>query len=63
MCNGVDLFTNKHINPYYFCLISFIMKSYGTKTISIPYKSFKSLECISFAIWPVCTELTPTNWT
>ena len=35
-CNGVDLFTNKHINLYYFCLISFIIKSYETKMISIP---------------------------
>ena len=51
-CNRVDLCTNKHINLYYFSLISFIIKSYGTKTISIPYKSFKSLEFISFTIWP-----------
>ena len=35
-CNGVDIFTNKHINLYYLCLIPFIIKSYGTKVISTP---------------------------
>ena len=40
-CNRVDIFTNKHINLYYFCLLSFIIKSYGTKTISIPLSLLK----------------------